>query len=468
VLHYDRNLGKGYAVKAGALAAHGEWIGLVDSDLDLDPAAVPVFLDVARRQGLDLAIGSKRHPESAVHYPRSRRVGSWGYQQLIRLLFGLHVHDTQVGLKVFSRAVAEEVMPLLMVKRFAFDLELLAVSHALGYSRVRELPIRLDYRFTGSGVRSMAVVRALWDTAAVFYRLRLLRTYQRKKALLGDLRRARTYRPVVTLIADGDVELDYPELERRESLGAAAGDVVARAAPGCRPAGNWVSAAVPFLAIGDVSAVVCPALAPPGGSVRQRAGAAVLESRLGGGSRRMRSLPGNLRVVSDYPGATIVARRIDLEAAQSAGVTDDSVVAWLAGRNRRTVYTPETVVVTPPPPAVGPVVRSVRRDAVARGRIARATRGRSLGLATGLSLLPMGLAVTAVPLVAVGGIGRRAGAALVVVYAAVLGTSAVLGGLRFRSARVGALTLPTLLAAQVAYVVGFAQGVGGRSRKSQA
>ena len=48
-------------------------------------------------------------------------------------------------------------MPLLLVKQFAFDLELLAVSRALGFGRVRELPVTLDYRFTGSGVRSGAV-----------------------------------------------------------------------------------------------------------------------------------------------------------------------------------------------------------------------------------------------------------------------------------------------------------------------
>lgn len=36
VIHYDRNLGKGYAVKAGALVAHGDWVAVVDADLDLD------------------------------------------------------------------------------------------------------------------------------------------------------------------------------------------------------------------------------------------------------------------------------------------------------------------------------------------------------------------------------------------------------------------------------------------------
>ena len=176
VLHYDRNLGKGYAVKAGALASHGDWIALVDADLDLDPASIPDYLEMARRDGLDLAIGSKRHPESVVHYPRSRRIASWWYQQLNRALFRLDVRDTQVGLKVFRRQVADDVLPLLLVKRFAFDLELLAVAKSLGYDRIRELPVQLEYRFAGSGVGSVAVLGALWDTAAIFYRLRILRT----------------------------------------------------------------------------------------------------------------------------------------------------------------------------------------------------------------------------------------------------------------------------------------------------
>ena len=87
VIHYDRNLGKGYAVKAGALTAHGDWVALVDADLDLDPAAIPRFLAVARQERLDFAIGSKRHPDSVVSYPRSRRIASWCYQQLNRVLF---------------------------------------------------------------------------------------------------------------------------------------------------------------------------------------------------------------------------------------------------------------------------------------------------------------------------------------------------------------------------------------------
>src|ERR671934_1718011 len=215
VLHYNRNLGKGYAVKAGALAAHGDWIALVDADLDLDPSSVPSYLEAARRENLDFAIGSKRHPDSVVHYPPSRRAASWCYQQLNRLLFRLEVRDTQVGLKVFSRRVAEDVLPLLLVKRFAFDLELLAVARSLGYDRIRELPVRLDYRFSGSGVGSLAVLGALWDTAAIFYRLRILRTYERKRLLFRGAAPAREELPLVSVVGDTAAAelLDYPRVE---------------------------------------------------------------------------------------------------------------------------------------------------------------------------------------------------------------------------------------------------------------
>ncbi len=303
VIHYDRNLGKGYAVKAGALVAHGEWVAVVDADLDLDPAAIPAYLDVARRERLDLAIGSKRHPESLVHYPRSRRLASRAYQLLNRALFRLDIRDTQVGLKVIRREVVERVMPLLLVKRFAFDLELLAVAHALGYDRVRELPVRLEYRFTGSGVRSRAVTRALWDTAAVFYRLRVLHTYQRKRDLLGPGLPPPDDLPVVTLLGDPEVAslLDYERLVVGDGDGTEGGDLVAVLAPEARPAGNWVSASVPFLSPGGASAVVAATIAPLSGPRAQQAAAAILESRLGGGSRRFRHFPGTSGWCSTTP-----------------------------------------------------------------------------------------------------------------------------------------------------------------------
>ena len=67
---------------------------------------------------------------------------------------------------------------------------------------------------------------------------------------------------------------------------AASGEVLGVLRPGARPASNWIAASVPFFADPTVAAVVSPTVAPLRASTREQAAAAVLESRLGGGSRR--------------------------------------------------------------------------------------------------------------------------------------------------------------------------------------
>ena len=414
-------------------------------------------------------IGSKRHPDSVVHYPPSRRFASWWYQQLNRLLFRLDVRDTQVGLKVFRGEIADEVVPLLLVKQFAFDLELLAVANALGYGRVREFPVRLDYRFTGSAVRSRAVARALIDTFAIFYRLRILRTYQRKRALLQSPRRLTGNAPLVTAIMDpGMAELlDYPALEISpladpvRAARAARGELLAVLADGARPAGNWVTAAVPFFTDRTVGAVVAPTVVPTDVPLRESVAAAVLESRLGGGSRRSRYLPGNVRTVVDQSAGSVVVRRAAYLEALEADIGPERLIAWLEDRGLKTVYTPDTSTSHSPPPILGPHLRRAFAQARVRGAVARATRGSSMSLATALSLAPLTLALAAIVGVLAGGAWRTGGFVILVAFTAVLASTASLAALRFRSLLVGLLVPGVVVMTQVAYVAGFASGVVG-------
>lgn len=470
VIHYDRNLGKGYAVKVGALASHGEWVAIVDADLDLDPSVIPHYVAVAQRERLDFVVGSKRHPDSIVFYPRSRRLASLCYQQLNRLLFRLDVRDTQVGLKVFRRKVVEEVVPLLLVKRFAFDLELLAVAHELGFERIREMPVRLEYRFTGSEVRSGAVARALLDTAAIFYRLRILRTYQRKRRLLGSGSLHPDDLPLVTVVGDarGAHELDYSRLELKtgdvtEGARAARGELLGILPPGVHPAGNWLSATVPFIASGEAAAVVVPAVAPVSTSLREQAASAIVESRLGGGSRRFRYLPGNVRVVSDYPAGSCVIRKADFIAACAAGIGEEQLVSWLSGQGKRTIYTPDTSISARPAPLLRPHLRGTYDYAAARGVVARRTRGRSMSSDTVLALVPAACAGLAAGLLIVGrGESRHAAVGLLAACGVALASSASLAAVKFGSAAVGAVALPGLALTQATYVAGFLRGFAGR------
>ncbi|OGH06540.1 MAG: hypothetical protein A2W22_05255 [Candidatus Levybacteria bacterium RBG_16_35_11] len=183
VIGYEKNKGKGHAVRFGMLAAKGDIVGFKDAGMDLDPGEIPLMLDIMDWNKADIVLGSKLHPDSKVDYPFFRKVLSWGYRTLTRILFGFKVKDTQVGLKLFKKKVAKDIFSRIIIKRFAFDIEVLAVASKLGYHKIYEAPVRLDFsKNTISNLNFWRVVFwMLWDTAAVFYRLRILHYYDKKQ-----------------------------------------------------------------------------------------------------------------------------------------------------------------------------------------------------------------------------------------------------------------------------------------------
>lgn len=180
VVGYEHNRGKGYAVRYGMARSKGDIIAFIDAGSDIRPEGISMILEHFHWYNADVVVGSKRHPVSKVNYPWYRKILSLGYQLLVKILFGLSIRDTQVGLKLFRRQVLEDVLPRLLVKRFAFDIEILAVAHHLGYSRIYEAPVELD--FTGvSTITSTSFWKEIWsvfwDTLAVYYRLHILHYY---------------------------------------------------------------------------------------------------------------------------------------------------------------------------------------------------------------------------------------------------------------------------------------------------
>ena len=186
VIHYDRNLGKGYAVKVGALEAHAalDRVSSTRTSISIPRPARATSLRGA--EALDFAIGSKRHPDSTSTI-RARAASRAGcYQQLVRVLFRLDVRDTQVGPEGVPPRGAEQVAAAAARQ---------AVRVRPRAARGRDAPsatagsASCPYRSTTASPapasRSLAVLRALVDTAAIFYRLRILRYYQRKRALAG-------------------------------------------------------------------------------------------------------------------------------------------------------------------------------------------------------------------------------------------------------------------------------------------
>jgi glycosyltransferase involved in cell wall biosynthesis len=175
-ISFETNVGKGHALRAGLGMGRGRYLGFIDADGDISPEFLAPFVSIMQSQEPDIIIGSKRHPDSSVHYPALRRLYSWGYQRLIQLLFRLNVKDTQVGIKLVSRKVIADVLPLLRESRFALDLELLVLARRLGYTRIVEAPVRIEERF-GSTISPSAVWRLLVDTLGLFVRYSIRHEY---------------------------------------------------------------------------------------------------------------------------------------------------------------------------------------------------------------------------------------------------------------------------------------------------
>lgn len=183
---YARNQGKGHALTHGVKHSKGETVTFFDAGGDFDPFHIKQFLQLMEIFDADIVIGSKRHPASVLNYPLRRQVLSNLYYYLIRILFNLNVRDTQSGLKLFRREVLEKVLPRALVKRYAIDVELLVIAKHLGFKRIFEAPVRLNYNFAHTSINYGSGLHAVWDTFAIWYRLHILHWYDRPHVKIRD------------------------------------------------------------------------------------------------------------------------------------------------------------------------------------------------------------------------------------------------------------------------------------------
>ena len=174
VVEFPANRGKGAAVRAGMRASSGAVVAFTDADLSYAPDQILGLLEEVE-QGADAAVGDRRHPDSVAVTDPSwlRRAGSRAVAAACRVLRLGRGHDTQCGLKAFSREAAGELLDASVMERFAFDVELLFLAERLGM-RVRDVPVEV----VNSRVSSVRVASDGWALVLDMFRIRT-------RALLG-------------------------------------------------------------------------------------------------------------------------------------------------------------------------------------------------------------------------------------------------------------------------------------------
>lgn len=178
IIRYDENQGKGFAIKHGFKCATGDLIALIDADMNIHPRLILGLLENMNQTGADIVVGSKRHPSSKVDYPFTRKILSHIYYLFVKTLFSIPVKDTQVGLKLYKRSVLEDVLPKVLVKKYAFDIEILSNAIRMGYN-ITSAPVEVSTCFN-SHINYKAIWYMLIDTCAVFYRMNILHYYDKQ------------------------------------------------------------------------------------------------------------------------------------------------------------------------------------------------------------------------------------------------------------------------------------------------
>lgn len=178
---FPENTGKGAVVREGFNEANGDFVLFIDGGMEIHPREIRIFIGLMVLYSCDIVVGSKRHPQSRIHYPIIRKVLSWVYQKIVYLLFDVDVTDTQVGMKLFRKEVVEDIGPHLVIDRYGFDLEVLSLAKILGYKRIMEAPISMQYfdrnrRFIVFELFHIARVgwSLMKDTLSLYLRLRRL------------------------------------------------------------------------------------------------------------------------------------------------------------------------------------------------------------------------------------------------------------------------------------------------------
>ncbi len=182
IFSYKENQGKGYAVRYGMSKARGDLISFLDAGMDISPKGIMMLMAHMDWYNADIIVGSKKHPVSRVNYPLLRKILSWGYHLGVKILFNLDLSDTQSGIKIFKRNVVEKILPRLLVKTYAMDVEMLAVSKYFGFDRIFEGPIEVTFTKSASAIKWQTSFLMAWDTLAVFYRLKILHYYDDKNS----------------------------------------------------------------------------------------------------------------------------------------------------------------------------------------------------------------------------------------------------------------------------------------------
>jgi dolichyl-phosphate beta-glucosyltransferase len=182
--------GKGAAIRLGMTRSSGRVLAFTDADLPYDLDSLRAGYEAIRAGRTDVVFGARDLVESEMRARRRwiRTVATTVFREVVRALVSRQVTDTQCGLKLFRREAAWDIFSRTTINGFAFDAEVVYLTHRLGLNFQR-VPVTLINEYSSTLSLSRHALPMLLDV----FRLRIRSL--RGEHFLADYRRGMTAFP---------------------------------------------------------------------------------------------------------------------------------------------------------------------------------------------------------------------------------------------------------------------------------
>lgn len=138
--HFVSRKGKGAAIRSAWMQYEADIYCFMDADLSTDLSALPSLIRALADEGFDMACGSRFLRESRVYRSITRKIASFAYHFVLRLLLGLQTKDAPCGFKAVKKTIRDAIVPKIQSNEWFFDSELVILSEKFGYT-IKEIPI---------------------------------------------------------------------------------------------------------------------------------------------------------------------------------------------------------------------------------------------------------------------------------------------------------------------------------------
>lgn len=157
VIGYEKNRGKGAAVRYGINCCNSDIIVYTDCDLAYGCENVYSIYKTVENSGANIVIGSRNLSKDGYEgYTFLRKVMSKLYIKLISTVSGFKYTDSQCGIKAMTQESAKTLFSYCTVDGFAFDLEVLILADRMKMA-VREMPVKIiNHRQSDSKVHPIS------------------------------------------------------------------------------------------------------------------------------------------------------------------------------------------------------------------------------------------------------------------------------------------------------------------------